>query len=375
MVFHMNVWPGPSKDEVFELLKSLSEVIGPSGNEASIRNLVVDRLKSVADKLWIDTLGNVIAVKKGSRGNGRFMMAAHMDEIGLFVSHVDDKGFLRALPIGGLTERSLVYQRVVVRTRDGRTYRGVIGMKPPHVIKPEEARQIPELKELFLDIGASSRDEVLKLGVKVGDIAVFDRELSILSGDRVTGKAIDDRVGLAAMIKAFEYIEAPELDVYAVATVQEEVGLKGAEVAAYSITPDLALALDVTVASDFPGVSEHEWCTQLGRGPAIKIADGRSASGLIAHPEVVDVLLKTAEELGIPYQVEVLAGGTTDASVIALNKEGVPAGVVSIPSRYIHSPVEVVDLKDVVNTVRLTRAFAQRVSYEWVSSLKERRLK
>lgn len=357
------------------MLKSFSEVIGPSGNESDVRGLVADRLKGFADGVWVDTLGNVIAVKKGSKGVGRLMLAAHMDEIGLFVSHIDDKGFLRVLPIGGVTERSLIYQRVIVKTRDGRIYKGVIGMKPPHVIKPEEARQIPELKELFVDIGASSRDEVSKLGVRVGDVAVFDRELSPLSGDRVTGKAIDDRVGLTAMIKAFEYIESPELDVYAVATVQEEVGLKGAEVAAYSITPDVALALDVTVASDFPGVSEHEWCTQLGKGPAIKIADGRSASGLIAHPEVVDALVKTAEELNIPYQVEVLAGGTTDASVIALNKEGVPAGVVSIPSRYIHSPVEVVDLKDIVDTVRLVRAFVQRASYDWVSSLKERRLK
>ncbi|MEM0086361.1 MAG: M42 family metallopeptidase [Zestosphaera sp.] len=364
-----------SKEDVFSLLKKLSESIGPSGNEDSVRELVIDEMKRVADALRVDTLGNVIAVKKGSRGSGKLMLAAHMDEIGLFVSHIDEKGFLRILPIGGIPERSLVYQRVIIKTRDGRRYRGVIGLKPPHVIKPEELRQIPEMKEFFIDIGATSREEVLNMGVRVGDIAVFDRELSVLTGDRVTGKAIDDRVGLAVMLKSFEVIESPELDVYAVATVQEEVGLKGAEVAAYSITPDVALALDVTVASDFPGVSEHEWCTQLGKGPAIKVADGRSASGLIAHPEVVKMLIKIAEESGIPYQVEVLAGGTTDASVIALNKEGVPAGVVSIPSRYIHSPVEVIDLKDVLNAIKLTKAFAERATHEWVSSLKERRIK
>lgn len=364
-----------SKEDVFSLLKKLSESVGPSGNEGSVRELVIDEMKRVADELRVDTLGNVVAVKKGSRGSGKLMLAAHMDEIGLFVSHIDDKGFLRILPIGGISERSLVYQRVLIRTRDGRLYRGVIGLKPPHVVKPEELRQIPEMKEFFIDVGAISREEVLNMGIRVGDIAVFDRELSALAGDRVTGKAIDDRVGLAVMMKAFEVIESAELDVYAVATVQEEVGLKGAEVAAYSITPDLALALDVTVASDFPGVPEHEWYTQLGKGPAIKVADGRSASGLIAHPEIIKMLVSIAEELKIPHQVEVLAGGTTDASVIALNKEGVPAGVISIPSRYIHSPVEVIDLKDMLNAVKLTKAFAERVTYEWVSSLKERRIK
>jgi len=366
---------GLSRESVFSLLKKLSECVGPSGNEGSVRELVIDELRRVADELRVDTLGNVIAVKRGSRGSGKLMLAAHMDEIGLFVSHIDDKGFLRILPIGGVSERSLVYQRVLIKTRDGRVYKGVIGLKPPHVIKPEELRQIPEMKEFFVDVGATSREEVLNMGVRVGDIAVYDRELSTLAGDRVTGKAIDDRVGLTVMLKSFEIIESTELDVYAVATVQEEVGLKGAEVAAYSITPDVALALDVTIASDFPGVSEHEWCTQLGKGPAIKVADGRSASGLIAHPEVVNMLVKVAEESGIPYQIEVLAGGTTDASVIALNKEGVPAGVVSIPSRYIHSPVEVIDLKDVINAVKLTKTFTEKINYEWVSSLKERRIK
>ncbi|PUA33499.1 MAG: peptidase M42 [Zestosphaera tikiterensis] len=364
-----------TKDEVFTLLKKLSEPVGPSGYEGEVRGIVVDFLKNVADSVWIDTLGNVIAVKKASSSDGKMMFAAHMDEIGLFVSHIDEKGYLRVLPIGGVTERSLIYQRVLVKTRDGRYVRGVVGLKPPHIAKPEEARQVPELKELFVDVGASSRDEVMKLGVRVGDVVVFDRDLVMLSRDRVSGKALDDRVGLTVMLKAFELIEPKEVDVYAIATVQEEVGLKGAKTSAFSISPDVAIALDVTIASDVPGVSEHEWCTQLGKGPAIKIADGRYASGLIANPEVVNMLVKVAEESGIPYQMEVLAGGTTDASEIALNKEGVPAGVISIPSRYIHSPVEVVDLLDVINAVKLSKAFAEKITTSWVKTLKGFKIK
>jgi len=362
----------PSKHEMFELLKKLSDLVATSGRENSVRGVVADYLKNYADKVWIDSLGNVIAYKKGSgSGKAKLMLAAHMDEIGLFVSHIDEKGFIRVLPIGGVTERALVYQRVLIRTRDGRIVRGVIGLKPPHVAKPEEARQVPELRELFVDVGAKSREEVEKhLGISIGDIAVFDRELVLLNFDRVTGKALDDRVGLATVVKAFELLEKPEVDIYAVATVQEEVGLKGARVAAYTISPTAAIAVDVTIASDVPGVSEHEWFTQLGKGPAIKIADGRAAGGIIVHRELIDKLIEVTTKLGIPCQIEVAAGGTTDASIIQLNKEGVPAGVISIPARYIHSPVEVVDLNDVVNAVKLLKGFAESISEEWLIKLR-----
>ncbi|MEZ0290841.1 MAG: M42 family metallopeptidase [Sulfolobales archaeon] len=363
------------KEELFQLLKRVTEQVAPSGYEDDVRGIVKDFLKNTADDVYVDSLGNVIAVKRGSRGSGKIMLAGHMDEIGLFISFIDEKGFLRALPIGGVFERSLIFQRVLIRTRDGRIYRGVIGLKPPHIAKPEEAKQVPDLRELFIDIGASSKAEVEKLGIRVGDIAVFDRDLVRLAGDRVSGKAIDDRVGLVTMIKAFELVERNEATVYAVATVQEEVGLKGARTAAFSISPDAAIALDVTIASDVPGVAEHEWYTSLGKGPAIKIADGRGASGLIANPEIVNKLISVAQELGIPYQLEVAAGGTTDASAIQLNKEGVPAGVVSIPSRYIHSPVEMIDLNDVVNAVKLTKGFCEKSDVEWLARLKGYKIK
>ncbi len=357
------------REEMFVLLKRLCDALGPSGAEENVRDIVVDYLRDIADSVWIDSMGNVIALKKGSKSGKKIMLAAHMDEVGLFISAIDDKGFLRALPIGGLPERNLVFQRVIVKTRKGHIYRGVIGLKPPHLIKPEEARQIPEMKELFIDVGASSKDEVLSMGINVGDIAVFDRELVLLGDKRVTGKALDDRAGLAVLLKSFELIEGQELDVYAVATVQEEVGLKGARVAAFSISPDIALAIDVTAANDIPGVPEHEWIARLGKGPAIKIADGRAATGLIANPRLVEMLIKIAEEENIPYQLEVAPGGTTDASVIALNKEGVPAAVISIPTRYIHSSVEVLDLDDMINAVRLMTSFVRRITVSWVETL------
>ncbi|MEM4435078.1 MAG: hypothetical protein QXP10_03270, partial [Sulfolobales archaeon] len=236
-----------TKDQVYSLLKKLSETVGPSGFEDSVRDVVIEELKPHADSLWVDSLGNVIAVKKGSRGSGRLMLAGHMDEIGLIVSHIDQRGFIRFQPIGGVSERTLLGQRVLIKTRDGRVIRGVIGSKPPHIMKPEELKQVPEIKDMYIDIGASSKDEAEKMGVTVGTIAVFDRDLAIVGGssDVVTGKALDDRVGVVATIEGFKAIDGNEVDVYAVATVQEEVGLKGARVAAYSITPDVAIALDV----------------------------------------------------------------------------------------------------------------------------------
>ncbi|HDI02255.1 MAG TPA: M42 family peptidase [Ignisphaera sp.] len=371
----MKIEESKLKKDIRELLENLCSIIAPSGREHEVRKRVIELLKPVADSIWIDALGNVIAMKKGRKDGRKIMLAAHMDEIGFFVSHIDDKGFLRILPIGGIHERTIVYQRVLIKTRDGKIYRGVIGLKPPHIAKPEEARQIPELKELFVDVGAKSREDVNKMGVRVGDIVVFDREIVDLGNDRITGKSLDDRVGLAILIKVFELIENNEVDVYAVATVQEEVGLKGARTAAFSISPHVALALDVTIASDVPGVAEHEWVTQLGKGPAIKIADGRNAMGLIGHPEVVNKLIEIAEEMKIPYQISIAPGGTTDASIIALNKEGVPAAVVAVPSRYIHSPIEVVDLNDVVNTIKLVKGFIEDISIEWIDKIRGFKIK
>lgn len=362
------------RNEFVELVKRLCGVVGPSGREHDVRGLVIDLVRDYADGLWVDSLGNVIALKRGG-GVYRFLLAAHMDEIGLFVSFIEDSGFLRVQPIGGVGERALVFQRVLVKTRDGRVYRGVIGLKPPHAAKPEELRQIPEIKDLFVDVGARSRDEVKAMGIDVGDVIVFDRDVTLLGSDRITGRGFDDRLGLAVAIKAFQMIERSEADVYLVATVQEEVGLKGARTTAFSIDPHIALAIDTTVANDLPGTPQSEWVTALGKGPAIKIADGRGSSGIIVHKEIVDKLIEVANKLGIPYQLEVLPGGTTDASAIQLNREGVPTGVVSIPTRYLHSPVEVADINDAINATKLVKGFAEALTPEYIEGLKKRKIK
>ena len=365
----------PSKDALFKLLSKLCSVVGPSGFEEDVRGIVIDELKPYADKLWIDSLGNVIAVKKGSRGSSKLMIATHMDEIGLMINHIDDKGFLRFTPIGAWTERILLAQRVLIKTKDGKIIRGVIGSKPPHIMKPEEAQKVVPMKELFIDIGVKSREEAEKLGVTIGSVAVMDRDVVRLGGDTVSGRAFDDRIGVTVLVEAFKALEDHEVDVYAVATVQEEVGLKGARVAAFAIEPHVALAIDVTVANDIPGVPEHEWVTRVGKGPAIKIMDGRSGSGLIAHPAVRELLIKAAEEEKIPYQLEVLPGGTTDASIIQLNKEGVPAGTISVPTRYVHSPIELLSLEDALNTVKLVLAFTKRITREWIEKNLKREIK
>ncbi len=365
-----------SKNEFYDTLKSLAEVLGVSGYEDEVRGLVIDMLKPYADEVRVDALGNVIAVKKGSRGGGRVMLAGHMDEIGLMVSNIEKNGFLRVQPVGGWNTVVLPGQRVQILTSKGDKVLGVIGHIPPHILKPDEAKQVPEMKNLFIDVGARNREEVEEMGVEIGSVVVIERTVERLGrGDVVSGKAFDDRVGVAVMIHAFREVEGNEADLYAVATVQEEVGLKGARTSAYRISPDVAIALDVTVAADVPDVKESEQISKLGKGPAIKLMDGRSGSGLLTNPHVKRLLLEVAKEEDIPYQLEVLSGGTTDATIIALNKEGVPAGVISIPTRYIHSPVEVLDLGDCVNATRLTKGFVEKATLDWLEEIKGGKVK
>lgn len=362
------------EDEYISLLKKYSEANGPSGLEDEVRELLIEDLREVSDRLWVDSMGNVFALKKGFAGK-KLMIAAHMDEISLIVKYIDEKGFIRFAPVGGWNERILPATRVKVRTSEGNWVPGVIGVKPPHLIPPEEEKKVIELSKLYIDVGASSREEVLNMGIEHGSRIVFDYSFKKLSGYRVTGKAFDDRSGLVAALKAFVEVEPKSVDIYFVATVQEEVGLKGARTAAFQISPDIALALDVTTANDVPEAEEHEQVAKLGKGPAIKIMDGRSGSGLITNPSVLKKLVEVAKAKGIPYQAEVLTGGTTDSSAIQLNKEGVPAGTISIPSRYIHSPVEVIDLKDLHYSTELLKAFYESLTPEWIDSIKERVIK
>ncbi len=331
-----------------ELLKKLSNAHGVSGSEGSVYSLIKKELKGHVDEIHEDSMGNLIAVKKGNKF--RVMIAAHMDEIGLMVKFIDEKGFLRFAALGGWYAPTLYNQRVVLHGTKG-TCSGVIGGKPPHMMDEEERKKGVKVDDMFIDVGASSRDDVERLGIEIGTPVTIDREFTELANDRVTGKAFDNRAGVALLIRTLQQVDSP-LTIYGVFTVQEEVGLKGARTSAYMIDPDCAIATDVTIPGDHPGIDMKDTAVEMGKGPVITIIDS-SGRGLIAHRKLVKWLRDTADNHSISVQMEVGTGGTTDATAIHLTKGGIPSTTLSVPSRYIHSPVEVLDVHDIDAAVEL----------------------
>ena len=328
--------------DIKTLLEKLSNAHGISGWEGSVQEIVKEEIAPYVDEVRLDKLGNLIAIKKGEKPS--IMLEAHADEIGLMVKQVDEKGFLRFIRIGGWFDQTLLNQRVIVHTRSG-PITGVIGCKPPHVMNDEERKKIIEGRDMFIDIGCASDKEAEAIGVLVGTPISIDRTFASLQGDRVTGKAFDNRAGLVAMIEALKRTSSKST-IYAVATVQEEVGLKGAKVAAYGLDPDVAIASDVTIPGDHPGIDKKDAPIEMGKGPVVVVADA-SGRGIMASPQVIEWMVGTAREFGISVQLEASDGGTTDATSIYLTKSGIPTGVISMATRYIHSPVEVLSLSDV----------------------------
>lgn len=316
-----------------ELIKKLVETYGPAGSEESIREVIANEVKDYVDELQVDALGNLIARKKGA--GKKLMLAAHMDEIGVMVTHIDDKGFLRFYPVGGVNSFTLIGNRCYFAN-------GTIG-----VFGTEKLSSIKELTidKMYIDIGAVDKTSAQEK-VKIGDVAAIKREFSDL-GKRLVSKAMDNRISCAVLIEALKQCQTPAFDIYAVFTAQEEVGLRGARVSAYNITPDVGIAIDVTRTGDTPEARTMD--VSLGKGPTVKVRD----SSLLCSPAVRNYMVKVAEENDIPYQLEVLTAGGTDSGAIQLTKSGVPAGVMSIPCRYIHTASEMVDYDDVQNGVRL----------------------
>jgi endoglucanase len=339
-----------------ETLEKLSNACGVAGREEEVRSLMKTFLKPYVDEVREDKLGNVIGVKKGKKNAPKVMLAAHMDEIGMMVKTISKDGYLQFTKIGGIDDRILLAQKVIVHTEKGPLH-GIIGSKPPHIQKEEERKKVLTYDELFIDVGAENEEQAKKMGVKIGDSIGFDIKFAKVEKDIVIGKAFDDRVGCAVMVEAMKQLKKTECTVYAVGTVQEEVGLRGATTAAFGIYPDIGIALDVTVAGDVPGVKEVEAPIKLRKGPSIEIAD----MGLITHPKVLRLLVDAAEENKIPYQLETGLPGSTDAARISLTREGVPSGVISVPTRYIHSPTSLLSLKDVEYAVKLTAAVLQKI--------------
>lgn len=340
-----------------EFLRKLADAPGISGFEDNIRNLMMDELKKYADEVEVDQMGNIIALKKGDPNGKKIMLAAHMDEIGLMVRFIDDKGFIKFSKIGGINDQMLLNQTVEIYTDKGIII-GVIGSKPPHKMKESERKKIIGSEDMFIDIGAREKEDAEKL-VSIGDPIIFKHNFSELPNNLITGKALDNRVGCLVLIEVLKRVKS-KANIYAVGTVQEEVGLKGARTSAYKINPDMALALDVTIAGDHPGIKEDEAPAKIGEGPAIILTDA-SGRGIITHPEVKKMLIKAADKNEIPYQIEVSDGGTTDATAIHLTREGIPAGVLSVATRYIHTPVSVVSLDDMENTIKLLVAALEEV--------------
>jgi putative aminopeptidase FrvX len=337
-------------------LEKLSNTCGVTGREEDVRKLMVKLMKPYVDEIAVDKLENVIAVKKGKPGSLKVMLAAHMDEVGLMVKTITKEGFLQFAKMGGIDDRILLAQNVIVHTQKG-PLQGIIGSKPPHIQKEEERKKIVTYDNLFIDIGAENLKDADKMGVKIGDPISFDVKYSKIGKELVIGKAFDDRVGCAIMIETLKQLENPGCTIYAVGTVQEEVGLRGAATATFGVDPDVGIALDVTVAGDVPGVKEFDTSLKMGKGPVLTVAD----SGLITHPKILRLLMDAAEENKIAFQLETGLPGSTDAARMSLTRQGVPSGTVSIAVRYIHSPTGMLSLKDAENSAKLTAAAIQKI--------------
>ena len=341
------------------LLKKTCEIPGAPGFEQRIRKFVLEQVTPLVDEVSVDNMGNIIALRKG-RSDKKMMVAAHLDEISFIVTHIDDDGFLRVHTLGGFDPKTLTAQRVIVHGR--KDLIGVMGSKPIHLMKPEERTKALNVQDYFVDLGMPKK-EVEKY-VAIGDPITREREL-IEIGDCVNSKSIDNRVAVYMLIETLKELQGQQLpyDLYATFTVQEEVGLRGAINAAHRIDPDFGLAIDTTIAFDVPAAQSHEKVTCLGKGVAIKVMD----SGVICDYRMVAYLKKLADENGIPWQAEILTGGTTDAyGLQRYGKHGAIVGAISIPTRHLHSVIEMANKKDIRGAIDLLKlSLLGLEEYDW----------
>jgi len=342
-----------------DLLKKICLTPGAPGYEQKIRELVLAEVRSLADEVYVDAMGSVIAIKKG-KSDKRVMVAAHIDEIGFMVSHIDDGGFIRFDTLGGFDPKTLTSQRVIIHGK--KDVIGVMGCKPIHLMKSEErSKQIP-ISEYFIDTGMK-KEEVKEL-IEVGNSITREREL-IEMGECVNSKSLDNRVSVFILLETLRKLQGKEIphDLYAAFTVQEEVGLRGAISSAHEIDPDFGFALDVTIAFDVPSAQSHEMVTKLGNGAAIKIKDG----SVISDYRMVEYMKQTANKNKINWQAEVLPAGGTDAGGIQrYGKKGAITGAISIPTRYIHQTIEMANKNDINDCIDLlTACISDLDGYDW----------
>lgn len=340
-----------------ELLKNLTEAVGVSGTEHEVRLLIRDLIAEHVDQWHVDTMGNLIAVKKGTGAMAlRVMVDAHMDEVGLMITDIDSNGTLKFAPVGGFDDRALLGKVVQVGSKK---LTGVIGAKPVHLLNASQRNAVVKRDAMRIDIGAKNKDAASKK-VKVGDRAAFVTEYEEL-GPTAVGKAFDDRAGCAVLIELLRARPYP-FDLVATFTVQEEVGLRGAQVAAYSVQPDAALVLECTPAYDLPNENDVSPNVALGKGPSLYVMD----SGTMQDPRLVGHIMQTADARGIPYQIRRPGGGGTNTAVIQRVWGGVPAATIAVPGRYAHTPAMMINLSDYANVVKLTEATLRSLTPEIV---------
>lgn len=342
-----------------KLLARICEAPGAPGFETKIRNLVLEEIKDICDEVETDNMGNVYAIKRGKEQK-RVMVGAHMDEIGFIVTHIDDKGFIRFHTLGGFDPKTLTAQRVWIHGK--KDVMGVMASKPIHVMSPEERNKVAKLKDYFIDTGLP-KEEVEKF-IKVGDPVTRERGF-VEMGNCVNCKSLDNRLAVFILIETLRNLKNKEIpyDLYAVFTVQEEVGIRGANVASMRIKPDFGFGLDTTIAFDLPGAAAHEKITELGKGTAIKIMD----AGTICDYRMVEFMKATANEQNIQWQPEILTAGGTDTSGIQRMTEGGSiAGAISIPTRHLHQVIEMADKNDIQASIDLLTACVSKINqHNW----------
>jgi endoglucanase len=364
-------------DDIYSLLKKLVEAHGPPGCEDEVRSVIIDELQNFVDEISVDSLGNIISKKSGTAKSPKIMLCAHMDEVGLFVKHISDEGFIFFEKYGWIDDRILPAQWVIIHSKKG-PVRGVIGIKAKHLLTPEDLTKPLSFRDMWIDIGARNKIDVEEMGVRVGDPITFDRNLQELGKGFIVGRALDNRLGCAILIQSMKELAKLEHEatVFGVASVLEEVGARGAKTAAYKINPDIAIALDTTFGID-PAVTPKLSAIELGKGPAIRLMDiyEPNLQGCLTPFWIKELVFEIAKEEGIPYQIDISSYTFLDSSTIHTVGEGIPSFGILTPRRNAHAPAEVAHLDDVKNAIRLVIAIIKRLNEEVISRHKYKKLK
>jgi endoglucanase len=338
--------------------RKLSSLIGVSGHEQDVSNFILDEIETndLADKAWIDALGNVLVIKEGKNKDNRILLDAHIDEIGFMVSHVERNGFLRFILIGNWDTRILLGQSVIVKSNTGQKFRGIIGSKPPHLTTEEERKKQIKASDMYIDMGMMSDEEVINNNITIGVVGTLSCPFVDFPNGMVRGKAFDDRTACNVLLHLMMILKdqgQPNDTVRFNFAAQEEIGRSGAITGTYILKPTMALAIENTTAADVPGIPESQIPVYIGKGPAITLAD----LSIISHPKVNERITENARYEKIPFQYKKPMYGRTDAGMIQLSRSGIPSSVISVPCRYIHSPTSLLKLEDIYETIRLIDAF------------------